>query len=110
MFGSRNTSPEKLSYDELLTQRQAIDEELDKRSDTELAVLKHKLERIAQIRGVQVMDLFVEPKKDRKKRELPPKYINPDNPAETWTGIGKPKKWLQEKLDAGRALDDFAIQ
>lgn len=109
MFGSKKTSPERLSYDELLTQRQAIDEELDKRSDTELALLKHKLERIAQIRGVQVMDLFVEPKKDRKKRELPAMYINPDNPAETWTGMGKPKKWLQKKIDGGARLEDFAV-
>jgi len=48
------------------------------------------------------------PKAERKKRDLPIRYRDPENPENTWTGVGKPKRWLQEKLDQGRALDEFA--
>lgn len=50
------------------------------------------------------------PKTERKKRDLPIRYRDPENPENTWTGVGKPKRWLQEKLDQGRALDEFAIE
>jgi DNA-binding protein H-NS len=48
-------------------------------------------------------------KKEVKKRNFPIKYRDPDNPANVWTGIGKPKKWLQEKLDQGHSLEEFLI-
>ena len=45
----------------------------------------------------------------RKKRMVRIKYRDPDNPEDTWSGIGKRKKWLQRYLDQGRALDEFAV-
>ncbi|WP_346771378.1 H-NS histone family protein [Bradyrhizobium sp. 192] len=49
---------------------------------------------------------------DRKRRPYPPvrpKYRNPKNPAETWSGRGRLPRWLQPQLRAGRKLDDFLI-
>jgi DNA-binding protein H-NS len=40
---------------------------------------------------------------------VPPKYRNPDNPAETWAGRGLKPRWLQAALKAGGKLEDFAI-
>lgn len=37
------------------------------------------------------------------------KYRNPDNPAETWAGRGRPPKWVQAALEGGQALEDLAI-
>lgn len=37
------------------------------------------------------------------------KYCNPDNPAETWAGRGRPPKWAQAALEAGQRLEDLAI-
>lgn len=37
------------------------------------------------------------------------KYRNPDNPAETWSGRGRPPKWAQAALDQGQTLEDFLI-
>jgi len=60
--------------------------------------------------GMSVEDFHEKPKrKEVKKREFAIKYRDPDNPANVWTGIGKPKKWLQEKLDQGHSLDEFLI-
>jgi DNA-binding protein H-NS len=37
------------------------------------------------------------------------KYRNPENPAETWAGRGRPPKWVQAALEAGQTLEDLAI-
>jgi DNA-binding protein H-NS len=38
-----------------------------------------------------------------------PKYRNPKNAAETWTGRGKQPRWLREQLRSDKKLDDFRI-
>ena len=38
-----------------------------------------------------------------------PKYRNPTNPAEKWSGRGKQPHWLQAQLRAGKELDHFLI-
>lgn len=42
--------------------------------------------------------------------KVAPKYRNPENPAETWTGRGKQPRWLAAHTGAGRKLDEFAIK
>jgi len=42
-------------------------------------------------------------------RKVEPKYRNPANPAETWTGRGKPPRWLAAELADGKSKDDFLI-
>ncbi len=39
-----------------------------------------------------------------------PKYCNPDQPSETWTGRGKRPRWLVKQLKSGRRVEDFRIQ
>lgn len=49
---------------------------------------------------------------DRERRPYPPvrpKYRNPKNPAETWSGRGRLPRWLRPQLRGGRKLDDFLI-
>jgi DNA-binding protein H-NS len=38
-----------------------------------------------------------------------PKYRNPDQPSETWSGRGKQPRWLAAQLRAGKRIDDFKI-
>ncbi|HEX4953861.1 MAG TPA: H-NS family nucleoid-associated regulatory protein [Thermoanaerobaculia bacterium] len=44
------------------------------------------------------------------KRTVPAKYRNPENPAEAWTGRGRPPRWLAAKLQAGHSLVEFSIE
>lgn len=44
-----------------------------------------------------------------KGSKLPPKYLDLDNPENTWAGRGKRPRWLQQKLEAGARIEDFAI-
>jgi len=45
----------------------------------------------------------------RKLAKVEPKYRNPANAAETWSGRGKPPRWLAEYLNQGRNREDFLI-
>jgi DNA-binding protein H-NS len=37
------------------------------------------------------------------------KFQNPANPNQTWTGRGKRPRWLQDALDEGANLEEFAL-
>jgi len=45
----------------------------------------------------------------RKLAKVEPKYRNPANPVETWSGRGKPPRWLAEYLNKGRNREEFLI-
>ena len=44
-----------------------------------------------------------------RRSPVPPKYRNPENPMEIWSGRGKQPRWLGPQIQAGRRLDDFLI-
>ena len=49
---------------------------------------------------------------ERARRPYPPvlpKYQNPKNPSETWSGRGKQPRWLKAQLRAGKKLNDLLI-
>ncbi|QOW24147.1 H-NS histone family protein [Lysobacter sp. H23M47] len=50
------------------------------------------------------------PRKARKTTgKVAPKYRNPENANETWTGRGRQPRWLTAFTDAGRNRDEFLI-
>jgi len=38
-----------------------------------------------------------------------PKFMNPDNPTQTWTGKGRQPNWFKTAIDAGKTSDDLLI-
>jgi DNA-binding protein H-NS len=44
-----------------------------------------------------------------RRRDVSPKYRNPDNASETWSGRGRKPRWLEERLSGGAPLEDFLI-
>lgn len=38
-----------------------------------------------------------------------PKYANPADRSQTWTGRGRKPNWVIEAIDAGRSLEDLEI-
>jgi DNA-binding protein H-NS len=49
-------------------------------------------------------------RKGRKIGKVPPKYRNPANPSETWTGRGKQPRWMAELVKKGKKPEDFLIR
>ncbi|MGI9211495.1 MAG: H-NS family nucleoid-associated regulatory protein [Methylococcaceae bacterium] len=46
----------------------------------------------------------------RKGSKVAPKYQNPNNNAQTWSGRGMKPKWLSSLLEMGRSMDEFEIR
>lgn len=38
-----------------------------------------------------------------------PKYANPADPSQTWTGRGRKPNWINDALAQGKSLDDLAL-
>ena len=38
-----------------------------------------------------------------------PKFMNPDNPSQTWTGKGRQPNWYKTAIDSGKSSDDLLI-
>ena len=45
----------------------------------------------------------------KEKKKVEPRYRNPANVEETWTGRGKQPRWLAAQLAAGKQLASFLI-
>ena len=113
MFGKSKKEPTQLAFDELLDKKRSLDLEILGRHDQEIETLKTKVATVANALGVSIAELFgikAEGEARRKKRSARIKYRDPENAENTWTGKGRPPKWMQEKLDQGAIKDEFLIQ
>jgi DNA-binding protein H-NS len=45
-----------------------------------------------------------------RRQPVLPKYRNPDNPAESWSGRGHRPRWLEAQLATGKTLQDLEIK
>lgn len=46
----------------------------------------------------------------KTKHKAKPKYENPQNPDLTWSGRGKPPRWLATQIANGKSKSDFLIK
>jgi DNA-binding protein H-NS len=92
-----------MSLDELWKLHEDVAAELSRRITAEKALLEERLRKL----GPGAADL------ERERRPYPkvrPKYQNPKNPNETWSGRGKQPRWLASQLGSGKRLDQFLIR
>lgn len=92
------------------------------RKAEELAQQKHRegrdsaraeLKQIANYRGYTIFELFgatVMPAGKSRKAKSAPKYANPADASQTWTGRGKPPNWYREALAGGTPPGSMLIQ
>ena len=85
----------------------ALHEKIGAILSTKLDAEKHDLERrLALLNG------RAEPNGDRERRPYPkvlPKYQNPDQPFETWSGRGKQPRWVGAQLMTGKKIEDLLL-
>jgi DNA-binding protein H-NS len=90
-----------------------------------VAVVRNRLEQLARAEGYSIAELFggrpaptaaqaAATKTGRKPSKsagtkVAPKYRNPANESETWSGRGKQPRWLAAYTGQGRSLDEFRI-
>ena len=65
--------------------------------------LRAELERRVSADGYKLGDIFPElgsaSGSGARRQKRPPKYRNPQNPDDTWSGIGRTPKWVQAILE-----------
>ncbi len=98
---------DRMSKDELQKLRQDVDRALTTVEERRRADARAAAERAAREHGYSLDDVLAAQKKSGKKN--PPKYRNPENPVQTWSGRGRQPVWIKEALQGGRNLDEFAI-
>jgi DNA-binding protein H-NS len=94
---------ESMSVDDLSSLHEQLTSILVRKIEQEKARLEERLSRLN-------INPAISP--DRPRRAYPkvlPKYQNPKNPAETWSGRGKQPHWVQAQLRAGKKLERFLI-
>ena len=77
-------------------------------------VVAEKVRKLAQDNGLNISDLMTAEKQKKAKTKKPrgkvaPKYKNPANGSETWTGRGRQPRWVADALTDGKSLDDILI-
>jgi DNA-binding protein H-NS len=95
---------ESMSADELWTLYEEVSSVLAEKISTEKAKLEERLRKLET--ASHAINL------DGVRRPYPkvlPKYQNPKNPAETWSGRGKQPHWVQAQLEAGERLEYLLI-
>jgi DNA-binding protein H-NS len=93
-----------MSIEQLLDLYSKVQSMLADKLPAEKAKIEERLRRIKSVGGVV--------NTERVRRPYPPvlpKYKNPNNPTEIWSGRGRQPLWVREQLEAGKKLDQFLI-
>lgn len=93
----RDSQLEKMSLKDLRDLKSQIDGMIPRKEREERDEVRRKLEAIAREAGMSVSELFGRGAGGRRKGgKVAPKYRNPKNPSETWTGRGRRPRWMVE--------------
>ena len=68
-----------------------------------------ELEALAHAKGFSLKELLDNSNGKSVKKTVAPKYADPANPENTWTGRGRKPKWLVTALESGGTAEDFAL-
>ncbi|GAA5171211.1 H-NS histone family protein [Viridibacterium curvum] len=107
----------KLSLTELKRLQARIETEIARRADSAKKDLLKKVQKLASDAGVPLSDLLGK-KSGRtgrkpgapKGRKVPPKYRNPADTSQTWTGRGRQPAWVAAYLKSGKKIDNLLIK
>lgn len=110
----------KLSSEVLAGYKSEIEEIIRERKqneDKKNKILK-KVKSLVESEGLSIEDVLSGdvPTKTRKApaakktaRKVKPKYANPKDKSQTWTGRGRKPLWVVDHLNKGGSVDDLAL-
>jgi DNA-binding protein H-NS len=107
---ARMKYPENMSYSELAALCLEIDRVMIGKQSAEKAELREKMAEMAKAHGLSIRDVLGKSGRAKGNGVVPPKYRDPKNPANVWSGRGRMAKWMVAALKGGRAKkEDFLI-
>jgi len=99
---------DQFSIEQLEQLTKELPAQINRRKRAEKKEVKKKLEQLAQQSGFSLQELFSAAEKEAKPK-APPKYFNPTNGDQTWSGKGRKPAWFVEALASGRTESDLLI-
>ncbi len=103
-----------LELEELRELRKNVDRAISNHETRKRQQALSAAEQIARAHGFRLADLISERPSGKAGKSgpdgsaSPAAYVNPENPAQTWSGRGRRPGWVNAALDAGRTLEDLA--
>jgi DNA-binding protein H-NS len=105
---ARMSSLDRMSYAELAELRTKVDRMMVDRQNSERVALRQKLADMAKEHGLTLDEVLGKGRKG--KGSVAPKYRDPKNPENTWTGRGRMPLWMVAATKGSKAKkDDFLI-
>ena len=105
---ARMSGLQKMSYAELAELRAQVDRMMVEKQSRERTALRQKMADIAKEHGLSIEEVLGKGRKG--KGSVAPKYRDPKNPENTWTGRGRMPLWMVAATKGNKAKkDDFLI-
>lgn len=98
-----------VNFADLIELRDEVDASIDARKKEEKQLLLQEIRQMVSGKGFSMGEIFNDPEMS-KKAPVPPKYGNPDNPDDKWSGRGRKPGWVIEQLQQGKSMDDLLIE
>lgn len=107
---ARGNELDKLSFAELSDMETRIARLKAEKQNAERAELRQKVIDMVKARGFDINELFGK-SRGSSGGKVAPKYRDPKNPENTWTGRGRMPRWMAAATKGGKAKkEDFLIR
>lgn len=98
-----------MSREELIELKDSIDRRLVEIEKEQRVAALAEMREIANRHGISLNEMVEMATASATPSGALPKYRDPENPGNTWTGRGRKPKWLVAALEAGADIETFAI-
>src|SRR6266404_151496 len=98
-----------LDHHELQNLRKELDGEFKKRQSTIIKDARREIRAIEQKYGATIEQILVGKKSEistENKKTVEPKYRNPENSEQVWTGRGKKPTWYEQAIQTGKTEEE----
>lgn len=105
---ARKVDLSNFSMNELKQLKKEVEAAIKGFADKRRAEARKALEAVAKEHGLTV-DEIVGGRGRKRGAKAPPKYANPGNPGQTWSGRGRQPAWFKAAIAAGKKPESLEI-
>ena len=110
----RPNNYQKMSLKALIAERDKIGAAIEQKLSAEREAFRTEVEEKASMLGMDLRALFGKKSRARVsggRGRVAAKFRNPKNPSETWSGRGRPARWIVRETDGDRKkFDKFLVK